>query len=216
MPTVSGTDLFSHGDFTVPGGGPYHGMVGSLPTDDHSQVPYGEIAVAKWTLTGYLRYAHGSPPSRGWAGFFFRMNTGEEPAGNQTILQYWTLGFGQASKIYWIPATNEFAFTVGDITYNNVAIALDTYHWIELIFDASGTTHTLYYRIDGGTAASVSDSGGGAGTTVQYLELGSLFADFTSRFGHVMWGSAASTSDWLGQPPVIRTRSPQLDFDFAR
>lgn len=43
MPTVAGTDLFTHNNFTVPGGGPYSAVAGT-PTVDTTTKPTGEIS----------------------------------------------------------------------------------------------------------------------------------------------------------------------------
>lgn len=211
MPTVVIYDNFAHGNFAVPGGGPYSAVSGAAPTADATVVPSGEPASAKWTAAGNLEYQLGSPPSRGWVGFYFRINTGEEPAADALMFQLWTNGFGQALKAYWNIAANYLQFTVADVTYQATPALIDGWHWLECIYDVSGATHTGYVRVDGSDITSFSDAGGGSGTTVQYAQIGPFFANCTVRIAHMLVGSAASTSDWLGQPASGQVILPDAD-----
>lgn len=216
MPTVQGTDLFSHNDFTVPGGGPYSIVTGT-PVADASILRPGDPASLLIENVGseWVEWTLNPTPDLGWCGFGFRQNTGDEPAGNTIIVQFWTNGYGQATKLYWIPGSNDLSLTVGDVSFQTKPCSLDAWHWIEVIYQANSTTHGAYARLDGSDFTPDS-LGGQSSTQVQYLEIGSFFTTHKVRYSHVMWGSAASVSDWLGEPPGIPFRSQSLDYDYSR
>ncbi len=200
MPTIQGTDLFSHNNFTVPGGGPYV-EVDDTPVRD-STYPYTDPYSVLFSdpVTGSaLGSQMTAPPALGWHGFFWRLNTADKPVADKLIAQMFTSGFAQAAKIYFTIFANELSVTVGDVNFINVVAALDRWNWIEQIYDVSGATHTLYTRMNSVDFTPVSDSGGGAGTTAQYTYIGASAA-ITHRFQHHLWGSAASVTDWLGIP----------------
>jgi hypothetical protein len=201
MPTVQGTDLFYHNDFTVPGGGPYSAISGT-PARDTTVLRPGDPAsllIETTAATERVQYTLSPTPNLGWCAFGFRQNTGEEPSGNTTLLQFWTNGFGVPTKLYWVPGSNDFSLTVNDNNYQTKTVSLDAWHWMEIIYEANSTTHTAYARLDGVdfTPATLA---GQSSTQVQYLELGSFANTNKVRYSHVMWGSAASTTDWLGEP----------------
>lgn len=202
MPTVIGSDDFNHGDFTVPGGGPYN-YVSGTPTKDTTIVRPGDPASLLINAgTDHLGYQYASPPALAWRGYAFRVNTGEEDTGNMLLTQMWIPGFAEAAKLYWNISSNFVQHTIADITFqSSVTLALDDWHWFEHIFDVGTTTHAIYTRVNGVDMTAVT-RGGQSVTTVEYVEFG---RSLTYRFSHHLWGTAASITDWLGEPVAGRT-----------
>lgn len=206
MPSVADNDYYEHNDFGVPGGGPYNNVVGTPTqgTANPQSLDAQYLLCNNAAADEYVEYAMSPTVSRGWNAYYFRVNTGEEPAGNATIQQIWTTGYGQAAKVYYLPGSNELSITVADVGFSNLAITLDAWHWCEFIFDVSGTTHSIYGRVDGVDFTPQSDGGGGSAAAVQFIELGARFSNWTAaRFSHYLRGTASSTSDWLGDPASV-------------
>lgn len=196
MPVVQGTDNFAHGNFTVPGGGPYMDVLGGVATD-YSIIRPGDPASLLLT-TGDARVGspYTAPPTRAWRGFAWRLNAADEPGSNILMSTMWTAGFGSAAKLYWVVGTNELAHTIDDATFANFAAPLSAFNWIEQIFDVSTTTSAIYTRVNGFDLTPVTKAG--SISTVNYTYLGQG-AGTPHRFSHHMWGIASSITDWLGE-----------------
>lgn len=195
MPDVLGYDDFSHGDFTVPGGGPYD-YTGGTPTKGTTNLRTGDPASMD-LASGSDFVAHkGSLTALAWRAFAWRLDAADEPGSNQLIAQFWATGFASAAKLYWVVGADELSHSVDDAGFSNIATPLDEWNWIEQIFDVSTSTFTIHTRVNGTDMTNQTNTG--VATTVQYDELGR--AGMTHRFSHSMWGTAASTDDWMGEP----------------
>lgn len=141
MPTVQGTDDFNHNidaSYYVDGffGAPtavtsplYHTQPKSL-----SIVSTGANVGARHNLTG--------TPSRGWHAFPWR--TTSHPPADVTIANMTSTG-GQRGALHH-GATGIFlnmSGSLGAVT----AISLNTWYWVEMIYDATTGTHDIYARV---------------------------------------------------------------------
>lgn len=216
MPTIIGTDLFNHNNFTVPGGGPYSEVNGS-PATDLTIVRPGDPAsllLANAVNTAEsLGYTNFAPAARAWNGVFCRLNSADATASSFWffVQMYCSPEAGAAAKWGYSTFANQLYTDVNGVN-NFAAFSLDTWHWVETIFDVSGTTHTMYVRIDGVDMTPTSESGSSA-SHVNSLYLGAfqLVALPGIRLSHHMWGTAASTSDWLGAPASGQVILPDAD-----
>ncbi len=198
MPTVHGTDLFYHNDFTVPGGGPYV-EVGGTPERDLTVLRAGDPA-SLLISTGATVEQLGSQlttplPVRGWHGFAWRLNSADVPASQQVVARLWTAGFGTSAGLNYLVATQELEHFLGANTAR-IAVSLNVWNWVEQIFDVSGTTYTSYTQVNGVDLTSVTTTS--TASTVEYTYLQGYST--TWRFSRHMWGAAASTTDWHGDP----------------
>lgn len=194
MPIIQGIDLFSHNNFTVPGGGPYLVVVGS-PTRDTSNLPSGEpasVALHKATNDA-LGYTISGSPGRGWRGFFFRTET----LSATTRIGQMTNGAGVRGRLY-MKADGGFSITLDDVSFSESSNGgFAQWWWIEQILDYSVNPHALYTQINGVNITPISLAG--AVDSVVDTVISSPSTDGGDvRFSHFMWGSATSTSDWLG------------------
>lgn len=194
MPTVQGTDLFKPFTQAVPGTGPYAYVGGGPFVVTNNPLHEGDPATV--SSGGHLGYEITGSPTLGWRGFFWYIKSTAEPGGNSIFGQMWSAGFVSAAKLYWIPASNRVEHTVNDFGFSGVASTMDAWHWVEQIFDVGGTTHSIYTRLDGVDFTPESQSGLSA-TVMQYSEIGQ---SSEPHYAHAMWGTAASVTDWLGQP----------------
>jgi len=208
MPTVHGTDLFHHNDFTVPGGGPYI-EVGGTPERDLTVLRPGDPA-SLLISTGATVEQLGSQlktplPVRGWHGFAWRLNSA--PAADVVLARFWTAGFGTSAGLEYFVAGQELQHFLGANTAR-IAVSLNTWYWVEQIFDVSGTTYALYTQVNGVDLTSVTTTG--TASTVEYTYLQGY--NITHRFSRHMWGAAASVTDWHGDPankrPALYTSIP--------
>ncbi len=208
MPTVLGIDQFRHGQFYVPGGAGYDSL-SDVPKLELGAMPIGEPAAVLFEhpYTGnvkYLSHQIASPPTIGWQGFWWRGNTGETPPSSTLISQMWSTGFGFAAKLAWgAAAPNDLSLTTSDQGVQSVLIALDRWHWIEMIYDVSSTTNVCYWRVDG-TDQTPSTKVGSSASGVQYSQVGYGGNVCKYRFARHMWGYTPSVSDWYGQPVTSR------------
>lgn len=200
MPTIQGTDNFYHNNFTVPGGGPYQAVEGS-PVRDTTVVHQPEGASLLIEATAALenvQYAISGSPTFGWHGFWFRQNAAEE-IGNVLIAKMFPAA-GGAAELGYLSATNElYHHITGSGTFPDITITLDAWVWVEQIFDVSGATRSLRTRVGGVDLAA--EDFAVAASTVSHTGIGNMAADSTlCRFSNAHWGTAASLTDWLGEP----------------
>lgn len=201
MPTVTGTDNFSHGNFAVPGGGSYIEVVGTptfVGTDKKEGTP-GSLLLDPTAAAEYLGKNTPSAGARGWQGIFWRLTT--EPGSTADVVYFWTSGFaGAAGLRYNTTGDSLYLFMSGSTDLQVVTgIVANQWYWIEMIWDVSTTSYVLYARLNGVDLASL--AGTGAATTVVPIYLGTGGAVTTQqRFADWRYGTAASGTDWLGQP----------------
>lgn len=205
MPTVQGTDNFNHGDFTVPGGGPYSAINGSPAKDTsivHSPEP-ASLLIATTAAEENVQSAISGSPRYGWHGFWFRLESADEPGAN-TKLAFINAADGFHGNLEFQPSANNFFHYINTGTNfpQGATYTFGTWVWIEMILDTDGAgTRTQYVRIGGvdltaSTLAKAASSASSAG-------LGSNVATPTIpayRYSNHYWGSAASISDWMGEP----------------
>lgn len=208
MPTVQGTDLFDHNDFTVPGGGPYRAVEGT-PVRDLAVVRTGDPAsllIEATAAAENVQHDISGSPTFGWHGFYFRQNAADE-IGNVLICKLFAAA-GAAGEIGYLPATNRlYHHIAGTATFPDITISTDVYIWIEQIFDVSATTRRLRTRV-GGVDLSAEDLAGSSISHVTHHGVGNMSADSTKcRFSRVMWGTATSLTDWHGEPPAPTERA---------
>lgn len=202
MPTVQGIDSFDHGFdvpddydafFNVDGVDPsavtdplYQGRLNSLRIS-----PTGSNEGVRKNLTG--------SPSRGWTGFPYRIAS--SPSGPQGISRLHSLTSNNNAAIAVTSTREIFAFfTTPGTVESGPVLDVDTWYWIEQIFNVIGDTHTLFWRVNGVDQVPVTVAGT-AGDSVQYAQLFSTSGEATwYAGGYWAWGSAASDSDWLGEP----------------
>lgn len=78
-------------------------------------------------------------------------------------------------------------------------VSVDTWYWLELILDVSGSTWTLDWK-QSGTDRSASTISAGAGTTVNSIVIGQPNASAVDVYiACVVYGTASSVTDWPGE-----------------
>jgi hypothetical protein len=197
VPTIEALEDFTNG---MSGGGAPFNSVGGTPVADtsvrHAFDP-ASLLIEATSASEYVEHLV-SAPTRGWNGFWFRMDAADEPSVDVTVCVF-NPAAGNQGYLAYTPGSNSlYWYTPGSGTPSAV-ISLDAWHWVEMIFDVSGTTRTVDVRIDGvtGTQASV---GGASASTVTSISLGDTGAT-TKKYRCSYWnrGSASSTSDWSGE-----------------
>lgn len=132
-----------------------------------------------------------------WNGVFCRINTGDWPAATAALINQMFPLAGNGGKWGYSTIANQF-FTELGAGQQLAAFSLNTWHWVETILDASSGTRAMYIRIDGVDITPTTNVE--AGSTGNSFFLGATFGTFRARFSRAMRGSAASITDWLGQP----------------
>ena len=215
MPTLQGTDLFSHNDFTVPGGGPYSAITGT-PTMNTSIVHSGDPAsllISTSAAAEAVQYDFtGTGPAIAWVGFWWRVESGAEPVSDTTICQFAMSG-AHAKLSYQGSQDRFYHFWDGGVAQANAASTYTpgTWVWIEVIAHASAATRVMYTRY-GGTDIASPATLATTSTTVSNVWLGTATGSPTvvMRYSRAMWGTAANATDWLGEP-VGQTLLPDAD-----
>lgn len=199
MPTVQGTDAFDHG-FDVPAD--YDAKFGTptAVTTPLYQSKLNTLEINSPGNEGVRKNITGSP-SRGWMGFPIRI-----PASPTTTSVVLAAMHSVTSNIQAKVQVNTSrvmgAYIGGGSVATGPTLAVDTWYWVELIYDASAATHALYWRVNGvdQSLATVAATGS---DTVNYGQILSGSGDGTLTWycgGKWSWGSAASSTDWLGEP----------------
>lgn len=203
MPSITGTDSFDHGNFTVPGGANYTG-IGGTPAKDTTFLRYPDTASLLIEVTDpeYVEHTYGSATQLPWRGYFMSIEV--FPNANVYVGQLWDSGYTYKTGIALSnPGTGiTFTFNVNDgsgSNYSTTQISLNTWYWIEEIIDGRAATVAHYARVQGYDVGVSTNTGG----PISFLrdQLGfSTVGGAKYRFSHSMWGVASSITDWLGVP----------------
>lgn len=198
MPTIQGIDAYDHG-FDVPAD--YDAVFGSPAAVTtplyQNRLNTLEFLTASGNL-GIRKNLTGSP-TLAWTGFPWRTNAYST---SPNLVQIANFSTGSQVGRIWLNPTGVYLNTVG--TFGSItAVSLNTWYWIEVIAELTGTTMNLFGRINGVDMDSSSDTVT-AGQTWSYIQLLSLPGDTagvtTNYGGYWAWGTASSTADWLGEP----------------
>lgn len=215
MPTVQGTDNFNHGNFTVPGGGPYTAIFGT-PTKDttvvHGTDP-ASLLISTTTAAEAVEYAITGTPTRGWMGFWWRVESGAEPASDVTIANF-DVTAGARAKASYQPSQDRFYWFWDGGSAQSLAASTYTpgsWIWLEFIAEVNTSTRTLNARLGGttGTPATVTTTS----TTITGATLGqdSSTPTVVMRYSNAQWGTATGATDWLGEPASGQVLLPDAD-----
>jgi hypothetical protein len=197
MPTLLGEDLFEHGYFAVPGGGGYDevDLKPLISGVRHAQDPCSMLCTTgvgvDWPFSG---------TAIGWAAIRFRMNTADES--DHTLFGVYDTGwsFPNNAWVDYAISSHTLGLSIGGGTRQSTAMTLDAWHWIELIFDVSGTTWTCYWQVDG-VDKTPATQGSHSASTVAHV-FAQANGSGAMRFARAMRGSAASSTDWFGIPTL--------------
>lgn len=216
-PTVQGTDDFNHGNFAVPGGASYSAISGT-PAKDTSIVHSPEVASLLIDTTAAAENVEHNitgSPQYPWHGFWWRQETAEKSASNFHVARI-NAADGNGGRLDFQVSTNKLFCTIagGSEFPVSAALALDTWHWIEMILDCGLGTRTCYWRVNGvdytPTNRVIAASSGSKSS------LGPTSAETgKSRYSNHKWGVAASVSDWLGAPASLTLDSCLPDADIT-
>lgn len=207
MPTIQGTDIFAHNDFTVPGGAFYSAVTGT-PEADFVTVWRDEPASLKLATAAaseVVKHSITGGQTIGWQAFAWRLNAADEPGADQ-IAANLTPAAGADLRFTFAPLDNCVILTlagVGDSA--RLPYTFDTWLWVEMILDVSSGTRAGYARVIDESAVSTdlsTPTSAIAASTVTGSQLGrdSAAATYTYRYGRNMWGFAANSTDWFGLP----------------
>lgn len=215
MPTVQGTDPFEHGSVAAP---PFSLVFGAPTIVTSPTYPHGGVKTLSVVTTGGnigVRYNISATPDRGWQGIAFRITSDWVEA------QFATIGAvaGNTPRLALNASRQIYGFFTGGGTSSvpSTALDLDEWHWLEMIFNVTGTTRNCYWRLNG-VDQDPFDKSGESASTASYAQFLSFSGDpvgGTLLMGLWKWGSAAADDDWLGEPPFA-ARSQHLDYDYAR
>lgn len=213
MPTVQGTDDFNH---TIVAGA-YDAFFGT-PTQVLTPIYQSQPATLKVpsdnvNTVGVRKNITGAP-TKGWMATAFRFETIPTVTGvNFAELRD---AAGTVARVGCDSSGNVFAFQGGSTIQNYGIITADTWYWLEMIFDVNDGTGVkkLYWRINGVNQTTCTDTA--AASTISWSQIVSLntngIADHYS--GLWKWGSAATSTDWLGEPsggPTLDSCLPDAD-----
>jgi hypothetical protein len=201
MPALQGVDSFAHRVASAAGGGLYDTVFGT-PTFDTGTVYEGGLASMLIDSPGNegVRNLITGTPTRGFVAFALRFSA--FPTGADTrLLTISSLG-DLAECFLYINTIGQLYINVGpNFSPNAAALSLDTWYWIEVIFDVSTTTYTATWRINEASQTGVNSGVLASASTIDYAQLLSFSGEgtMTWRCGGWTWGSASSGTDWLGK-----------------
>lgn len=201
MPTVQGTDAFDHG-FDVPAD---YDTVFGTPTAVTSPLYQGRLNSCEIDSPGNegVRKNITDSPSRGWMGFPFRIPS--NPSGGAlTLCAMHSVTSNIQCRITVNTSGQMRAFIGAGTDVGGPTLTPEVFYWVELIYNVVDTTHTLLWRVNGGDQPTPTVSATGS-DSIDYGQLVSLSGGGTVTWhagGYWSWGSAASDTDWLGEPPT--------------
>lgn len=213
MPVIQGFDNFNHGDFTVPGGANYDEILGT-PTKDtsivHSSDP-ASLLINPSAASEWVRHTVADSPTLPWQGFWFRIETADEPASNVPVAQI-SAADGAGFRLEFQPSMDRF-FTeiLGGANFpTSGTYTFDTWVWVEMILDTSGETRSGYARMSGSDFTSQPATRAISASTGTAAGIGApVSATYIARYSNHHWGVANSISDWMGEPaPLTATFMP--------
>lgn len=211
MPSVQGTDDFNH---AIDSGYYTDGFFGAPTAVSAPLYGFQPKSLSIVTDGGNVGARHNitGTPTFGWAAFPYR--TPALSASAHAVHSFGNTSGATVGAIY-LNSTGLYT-TVGGVDGATFAISVNTWYWVETIFDVSTGTHTVYMRVSGTDAATASTAS--AATTITWSQLMSFAGDpssETSYYGLWKWGSSTSTTDYLGEP-LAALRSQFLDYDYSR
>lgn len=199
MPSVQGTDAFDHG-FDVPAD--YDALFGTptAVTTPLYQSRLNSLSIDSPGNEGVRKNITGSP-SRGWQAFPVRI-PGNPTTTAVTFCAIHSVTSNIQARISVNTSGVIHAFIGAGSQQNGPTLTADTWYWVEMIYNVSAATHSLLWRVNGTdqTTATVAATGS---DSCDYAQLVSLSGNGTLTWhvgGYWNWGSAASDSDWLGEP----------------
>lgn len=198
MPTIEGVEDFTNG---MSGGGAPFLAVGGSPqsvssprhADDPASLQISSIGPAN----EYVQHSVATPDI-GWMGFWFRMQTADEPVDDQ-VIALMIAGSGTNGRLAYAPASNAIYWYMPTSGFASLGITLDAWHWVEAILDCSTSTRRLRVNVDG-TAGTEVTLASEPVTTVGSVMLGyDSSLDVTAYYSYWNRGEAVDTSDWSGE-----------------
>lgn len=203
MPTIQGgPDAFDHG-FDVPVD--YDNVFGT-PTAVTDPLYQGRLNSLEINAPGNegVRKNYSGGTTRAWVGFPIRFAS--FPTGGDTRVLTISAASDLAECFLYVNGSGQMYMNVGpNFSTSSSALSLDTFYWIEAIFDVSTTTYSGTWRISGSDQDDVDSGVLASASTCDYNQLLSFSGEGTMTWyagGYWVWGSAASASDWLGEPSV--------------
>ncbi len=213
MPTVQGTDDFNHAidagyytdGFFTPGAGNPEAVAAPLYRSQQKSlhiITGAGNSGARHNLTG--------TPTRGWAAFPWQT---PDTLADCTICGFQSLGTDVGRLA--MGTTGLYLYTSTAPPAASFAVDTNTWYWIEMIFDVSTGTHQVYGRIAGEDMPAPTGHVAAA-STVDFHQLIGLAGDtatIDNYYGYWEWGSAASNSDWAGEPGAAQpSDDPPIGF----
>jgi hypothetical protein len=185
----------------VPGGGGYS-FVGGTPAMDLTIVRAGDPAsllIDTAAALEYVEHAISGARTMPWQGFFWRMETVDEPAGGVDIAQH-MVNSGADGRLSYSGTVDQIYHFFGGSSTAGIAYALGTWVWIEQIFDVSTATAGIYTRVNAIDLTPVTLAHASTTAIGARLGVGGSVATAKYRISRAKWGYAASVADWLGEP----------------
>lgn len=211
MPTVQGTDDFNH----AINSGAYDAFFGA-PVQVLTPIYQSQPATLKipsaGTNVGVRKNITGSP-TKGWMGWALRFET--IPTGAGVVCGELRDAGGTVTRFVVESSGELHCYVSGGVVRSYGVIAADTWYWVEAIFDVNDGTgiKKCYWRVNGVDQTTASDTV--AASTLSWSQLLSLDGNGTADWyvGLWKWGSAASVTDWLGEPsgPTLDSCLPDAD-----
>lgn len=209
MPTVQGTDDFNH---TIVSGS-YDAFFGAptqvLTPIYQSQPATLKIAPDNVNTQGVRKNITGSP-TKGWMAWALRFETIPTTAG--VLCGELRDAAATVARFTVAATTGElFCYVSGGATRSWGNITADTWYWIEAIFDVNDGTGVkkCYWRVNGVDQTTATDTV--AASTISWSQLVSTSGFGDWYCGLWKWGTASTTSDWLGEPTSGQTLLPDAD-----
>jgi hypothetical protein len=196
MPTIQGSDDFNH----VIDAAHYDAYFADGANDPESvgspvyqAQPASLLIHSEGSVTGVRKNITGLP-TLGWCAFPFQ-HTGA--TGNDVQISELRDAGGSVARLF-LNASNELYASISGVFGTESNCPASVWHWIEMILDVSGGTHTLYWRINGVDGDSVDFAA--AVSSISWSQLLSNSGNGTANWyaGWWAWGTASSPTDWLG------------------
>ena len=155
-----------------------------------------------------VRHNYAGGTTRGRVGFPFR--TPAFPTGGDTRLLTISSAGDLAECSLYVTEGGSLLINVGANFTPNVGISIDTFYFIEVIFDVSTTTYTATWEVDGVSKTGVSSGVLGSASTCDYNQLLSFTGEGTMTWyagGYWEYDVVSSGTDFLGAPSGVEMQS---------